>query len=331
MVRIRKAGYFDKLKLEKMISFLSSDAINQYTKVFMNFPFNVLHDFLPLNYKFLPESYVIEENKEIIGMVTLSPTIGNPTKLVISRLFLEHNYYSAGKQLIEYVIAKYGAKGAGTFLVTIDDSHEELLQLFTEGCGFRHCSSEQLWKMDSIRFSKESNTFFRPFKNSDAQAVAMIFNDSIITHFKHSIARTKDEYLEPFFKGLENNYKFKYVIEDENLKTVKAYLSLSTSDNINYILDVTTSPWYECSWEDILSFAINEISRRKKDFYLFVRVKKYTTTSESFENFLKEKEFRCIQNQLVLIKDFYKLIEEQSSQRIILFNEIKEKPVFKNL
>lgn len=330
MVRIRKTNYFDRFKLKKMISFLSSDAINHYTKVFMNFPFNTIHDLLPLNFKFLSESYVIEENKEIIGMVTVSPTAGNPFKLSISRLFLEHDYFNAGKQLIEFVISKYGAKGASSFIAKIDDSYDELLHLFTEGCGFRQCSSEQLWKMNTIRFSKSDNSFFRPFKNSDAQAVTMLFNDSIITHFKHSISRTKNEYLEPIFKGLKNDYKFKYVIEDENLKTVKAYFSLTTNDNLNYILDVTTSPWYDCSWDDILDFTINQISKRQRDFYLFVKVKKYTTTAESFEKYLVEKDFKCIQNQLVLVKDFYKLIKEtQPLHRVVLFNEINEKPVFK--
>lgn len=330
MVRIRKANYFDKFKLKKMISFLSSDIINHYTKVFMNFPFNTIHNLLPLSLKFLPESYVIDENKNIIGMVTVSPTAGNPYKLAISRLFLEHNYFNAGKQLIEFVIAKYGAKGATTFIARIDDSYDELLHLFIEGCGFRQCSSEQLWKMEEIRFSKENSTFFRPFKNSDAQAVAMLFNDSVITHFKHSISRTKNEYLEPIFSGLMENYKFKYVAEDEKLKTVKAYFSVITNDNLNYILDVTTSPWYDCSWEDILNFTINQISKRKKEFSLFVKVKKYTTTAESFEKYLIEKGFKCMQNQLVLVKDFYKLVkEEQPLHRVVLFNEINEKPVFK--
>lgn len=330
MVRIRKANYFDKFRLKKMISFLSSDAINHYTKVFMNFPFNIFHDVLPLSLKFLPESYVIEENKNIFGMVTLSPTVGNPFKLNISRLFLEQDYFNAGKQLLEYVISKYGAKGASTFIAKIDDSYDELLHLFAEGCGFRQCSSEQLWKMESIRFSKNDNSFIRPFKNSDSQAVAMLFNDSVITHFKYSISRTKNEYTEPVFKGLNNDYKLKYVVEDENLKTIKSYFSLTTSDNLNYILDVTTSPWYDCSWDDILNFTINQIAKRQKDFYLFVKVKKYTTTAENFEQYLVEKGFKCVQNQLVLIKDFYKLIKEtQPLHRVVLFNEINEKPVFK--
>lgn len=330
MVRIRKANYFDKFRLKKMISFLSSDAINHYTKVFMNFPFNTFHDLLPLGFKFLPESYVIEENKNIIGMVTLSPTAGNPFKLNISRLFLEQDYFNAGKQLIEYVISKYGARGASTFIAKIDDSYDELLHLFAEGCGFRQCSSEQLWKMESIRFVKNDNSFIRPFKNSDSQAVAMLFNDSVITHFKYSISRTKNEYTEPIFKGLNNDYKLKYVVEDENLKTIKSYFSLTTSDNLNYILDVTTSPWYDCSWDDILNFTINQIAKRQKEFYLFVKVKKYTTNAENFEQYLVEKGFKCVQNQLVLIKDFYKLTKEtQPLHRVVLFNEINEKPVFK--
>lgn len=329
MVRIRKATYFDKFKLKKMISFLSSDAINYYTKGFMNLPLNIIHDLLPLRLKFLPESHVIEENKQILGMVTILPTTGNPFKLQVSRLFLEQDYFNVGKQLVDFIVSKYGAKGASSFVAKVDESYDELLHLFVDGCCFRQCSSEQLWKMDTIRFSKTENTFFRPFKNSDAQAVAMIFNESVITHFKYSISRTKNEYLDPIFKGLKDS-KFKYVIEGENLKTVKAYFSITTSDNLNYILDVTTSPWHECSWDDILSFTINQISKRQKDFYLFVKVKKYTTTAEVFENYLIEKGFNCVQNQLLLVKDFYKVIKEaQPIQRVVLFNEINGKPVFK--
>jgi len=332
MARIRKPLFTDKYKLKKMISFLSTDAVNQYTKVLINSPFcPSLHDLLPQSMKFLPESYVLAEEKEIIGMITVSPSIGNPFRINISRLFLEQNYFNAGKQLIEFVISKYGAKGATSFIAAIDDSHNELLSLFIDGCGFRQCSSEQLWEMKTMHFTKTNDTFFRPFKNSDAQAVAMLFNDSVITHFKHSIEKTKDEYLDPLFQGLRNDYDLKYVIEDEKTKTIKAYFSLTTSDNLNYILDITTSPWYDCSYEDILDFTVGQMTRRKRDFCLFVKMKKYTTKAEIFEKFLLEKEFKCIQNQLILVKDFYRLIKEpQETHKVLLFNEINEKPVFKS-
>lgn len=312
-----------------MISFLSTDAVTQYTKVFTSCPFcSSLHDLLPQSLKFLPDSYVLEEEKELIGMITVSPRPGNPFRLKISRLFLEQNYFNAGKQLIEFVVSKYGAKGATGFCASIDDSHSELLSLFIDGCGFRQCSSKQLWKMNDLNFNKSDNTFFRPFKNSDAQAVAMLYNDSVITHFKHSIERTKNEYKDPLFLGLRNNYKFKYVIEDEKTKTIKAYFSLTTSDNYNYILDITTSPWYDCSYEDIFNFTISQMTRRKHDFSLFVKLKKFTTKADVFEKFLLDKGFSCVQNQLILVKDFYKIIKEpQESRKILLFNELNEKPV----
>ena len=88
MVRIRKANYLDKFRLKKMISFLSNDAINHYTKALMNMPFNFIHDFLPLKMKFLHESHVLEEDGNIIGMSKVSSSPGNHFKLLINSLFL---------------------------------------------------------------------------------------------------------------------------------------------------------------------------------------------------------------------------------------------------
>ncbi len=73
---------------------------------------------------------------------------------------------------------------------------------------------------------------------------------------------------------MKDDCQFKYVIEDENLKTLKAYFSITTTDNFNYTLDIANSAWYDCSLDDILNFTVNQISRRKKDFTLFVKVKK---------------------------------------------------------
>lgn len=331
MARIRKLYYFDKPKVKKMISFLGNDAMDQFTKVLMNDPFGIIHYALPLKFKFLPESYVLIDDKETRGMITVSPTHGNPFKLDITRLFFDQNYYNVGKQLLEFVIARYGAKGATSFNVAIDECHDELLHLFTDGCGFRQCSSEQLWKMNSIHFEKCENSFFRPFKNSDAQAVAMLFNDSVIPHFRPYLAKMKNEYNEANFQGLSSASKFRYVMEDKSTNTILAYCSITTFDNLNYILDITTSAWYDLSYDDIFNFAINQISRRKKEFYLFVKSKKYTNTAEQFENYLNEKDFKCVQNQIILVKDFYRVIKETapSSQRVVLFSEATGRPAFK--
>ena len=103
-------------------------------------------------------------------------------------LFLDENGYDTGRQLISYVIAKYGAMGANTFTVKVDENHEELLELFSKGCGFRVCASEQLWKMEEVKLTSQSldKGFFRPFKNSDASVAASIHNELISPYFRFS-------------------------------------------------------------------------------------------------------------------------------------------------
>src|SRR5574344_67864 len=293
MAKIRRANFFDKFELKKMVSFLGSDAVSLYTKAFMNFPFNFLHEVLPLKLKFLSETFVLEEKKELSGMITVSTVKGNHSKIFINRLFLSHDYFNTGKQLIDFIMAKFGAKGANAFLCLIDDSYSELLHLFSEGCGFRQCSSEQLWKLADIK---------------------------IVNEYKESV-----------FRGLTSDIEFQYIVEDEALKTILAHLSVSTSDNQNYILEITDTPWHECPYEDILNFAVKEISKRNKKFSLFIKLKKYMTTAENLEKFLQEKGAVCVQNQILMVKDFYKVIQNaELNQKIVLFNEIKEKPVFKS-
>lgn len=311
-----------------MVSFLGSDAINHYAQAFLSFPFSLLHEILPLKRKFLPESYVLEENNEMIGMITVSPCIGNPLRLHINRLFLDGNYHDAGKQLIEYIIAKYGAKGANNFIAAIDIAYTELMALFTEGCGFRQCSSEQLWRPEILKISAPCSTNFRTMRPSDAQQVADLFNDSVINHFRHSLAKIKTEYAEPFFYGLSSTYKIKFVHEEND--KIQTYFSLTTKDNHNYILDITQSPWHTCPFDDIIAFSVNQLTRRQKNFTLLVKVKKYTTNADALEAYLQEKSFKCVQNKNILIKDFYKLIKEpEQARKIVLFNDISEKPVFK--
>lgn len=330
MARIKKVGYFDILRLKKKISFLSTNVLKHYTKVFMNFPLGVFHEFLPIKFKFLPESYIIQENKEILGLITISPTPGNPYRLVITRFFLEQDCFNEGKQLIDFVIAKYGAKGATSFISTVDDSYDELLYLFADECGFRQCSSEQLWKLEEIRFSNASEVFIRPFKNSDAKAAAECFNDSVITHFKYSISKSKEEYSEPLFSGLSEHYKLRFVLEDENRKSINAFFSIKTADNSNYILNITNSGWCECPYEEILKFSVNQISRRSKKFNLFVKLNNYTSTAELLETYLKSIGAKCFQNQLILVKDFHRVVKDpEFSNKIALFSSIYEKPVFK--
>jgi len=322
MAIIRQLNYFDIPKIKKMTEYCSSDDSDRFAKELRSEVVKFVHRIFPLKYKFLPESYIFLGQDEMLGIITVLPTMGNPYKINITRLIFKNNAYDIGKQLVDYVIAKYGAKGANSFSVTVDASHEELFNLFLNQCGFRHCSSENLWKIENFNHKDFHPASFRVCQNSDAKKVSELFNGELNPLYKPSLLRIKSEFKEPLFEGITNFYKNRYVLEEPAHRRIIAYLSITTSDNTNFILDLTTNNGYDVSYDEILSFALNEISIRKTVFYPFIKQRKYTKTAERFEEYLTNKNFNCIQTQNVLVKDLYKPIKQKENiLNVFLFGE----------
>ena len=145
---------------------MCTDENDKLAKSIMEEPLGLINAMLPLRFKFKSESFIYVENKEILGIITIARTSGNPYKINITRLIFKENLYDIGKQLVEFAIHKYGAKGATSFTVTIDECHDELFNLFINGCGFRQCASETLWKIEKPSPEK-TNFHWRYAQNSE--------------------------------------------------------------------------------------------------------------------------------------------------------------------
>lgn len=336
MAKIRGLALPDIPKLKKMISMISNmnsaDAGFGY-KSYVPFPLNLINRLLPLSCKFAPDSYIAIEDDKICGLVTLKAQEKNPQSWRITKLFLDENGYDVGRQLVSFVIARYGAMGANTFSVKVDENHEELLELFSKGCGFRVCASEQLWKMTEFKVGSSSldKGFFRPFKEADSKAAASIHNDLIFPHFRYSLAKKPEEYENIIFSGLHKTSYFKYVIEDGSEHAIKGYFCIQTDDNENFTLDVDLVSAFDGYLEDVINFSISQIMMRRKKFNLYFLNKKYQTNGAKTEKFLSENGFKNVKNQIILVKDYYKRIaeDERYSKPAIAFSEITRKPAFK--
>ncbi len=336
MAKIRGLALPDIPKLKKMISMISNmnsaDAGFGY-KSYVPFPLNLINRLLPLSCKFAPDSYIAIEDDKICGLVTLKAQEKNPQSWRITKLFLDENGYDVGRQLVSFVIARYGAMGANTFSVKVDENHEELLELFSKGCGFRVCASEQLWKMTEFKVGSSSldKGFFRPFKDADSKAAASIHNDLIFPHFRYSLAKKPEEYENIIFSGLHKTSYFKYVIEDGSEHAIKGYFCIQTDDNENFTLDVDLVSAFDGYLEDVINFSISQIMMRRKKFNLYFLNKKYQTNGAKTEKFLSENGFKNVKNQIILVKDYYKRIaeDERYSKPAIAFSEITRKPAFK--
>ena len=309
MTKIRKLYYFDKKNMQEMIPFLNNK--DAYTSNIMFNPFIPLHHLLPLRFKFLPESYVLKDKKEIKGLITVTPSRGPMKKMKIQRLFFEENCYDDAAELIQYVVSKYKAMGTSSFIVKIDDYLPELIKLFITRCNFTQISYEKLWKINKYNIVEYNKKDFRQYKNSDASTVSNLYNESLLPHFRPLLSRDARELKESIFKGLSYYTEYRYVIEDKKSKNISAFISIKTSDNENYILDITKSSWQDIDLDTIISFAYKQIEKRNKKFNLYIKTKKFTQMGEKEEEEFLNRKFECVQNQIVLTNSSAKIIKDE--------------------
>lgn len=308
MTKIRKLYYFDKKNTKEMISFLNNR--DTYINRIMFNPLILLHHLLPLRFKFLPESYVLKDGKEIKGLITVAPSRCPKKKMEIQKLFFEENRYDYAEELIQFAVSKYKAMGTASFIVKIDDYLPELLRLFVAKCGFSQISYEKLWKIKEIKDADYNPKMLRSFRNSDAQTVASLYNESLLPHFRPLLGKGAKEFKDFPFKGLSYFSEYKYILEDRKTKNVIGFVSIRTADNENYIVDITQSSWVEVDINAVVNYAYHQIQKRKKHFNLYITTKKYAQTGEKYEKQFMEDKFECIQNQIVLTNSSAKIIRD---------------------
>lgn len=328
MRKIRKLNFFDRPKLKKIMSFMQSNGGTEFLDLMTNVFPGHLHYFLPLKYKFLNESYLLAEDKNVLGLITTNTFNGNPYKINITQLMFRENAYEDAQQMIEFIIAQYGALGAHTFFALIDERFTELGKVLTNTCGFRQCSSEQIWEVTKKRYKKPRSLTYRRFKNTDAKAVAEIYNDTLMTIYKPSLNRLDSEFCEGLCSGLKYQTEYRYVIE-ENSKII-GYFKITTPDNENYTVDFNYSNGYEIDFDNIMYLVKREIIKRQRHFKLFVKLKNYINTNDSQKTYFESKGFKCRSTKILLTKDFFKQVKVFSNEeRFSLMGGLNNSPTFK--
>lgn len=309
MSRIRKLYYFDKKNAQEMISFLNNSVYDNYINHIMFNPFIPLHHLLPLNLKFLPESYVLKDKHDIKGLITIAPVNCHIKKMEIQKLLFEEGSIDDAIELVQYVVSKYKAIGAVSVMVRVDDYLSDLLSMFVNKCGFSQISYEKLWRINKFIDEDYDKKEFRLFRNSDAKSVACLYNDSLQPHFRPLLGKEAKEFEESLFKGLSYYSEYKYIIEDKNSKNMIGGLSIRTSDNENFVIDIIHTGWVEININSVISFASAQIKKRKKRFGLFIKTKQYTNTGGVLEKKFEENGFECIQNQIVLTNSSARILK----------------------
>lgn len=286
------------------------DSVNSYRFS----PFLFVQEPIPLGLRFLQENFLAVDGKNVLGLISTSIEKGVPSRIKIDELVFEEDVYDVAKQLIEYVISYYGAKGAGSFFVKVSDIYSDLLNLFVSQYNFRQCSYEKLWKVSRRKYEDyDYNLNVRSFRNSDAAPLAMMYNEALVSHFRPSLSLTAKSFKECLCRGLKNGDEYRYVIEDDNSSNLLAYISISTKDNENYILEVVHTAWYQAPLDDIIAFACAQIKKRNLNFTLYIKSKKYTVTGMDYEEYCIANKFLQSQTSVLLVKDYYNTVNSKTN------------------
>ena len=310
-----------------MISFLNNG--DNYINHIMFNPFVPFHHLLPLRFKFIPESYVLKDNREMKGFITVAPTRCPMKQMEIQKLLFEENCYEDAGELIQYVVSKYKAMGTASFIVRIDDYLPELVRLFVSKCGFSQISYEKLWGIELNNDEKAEDykekfnpKMFREFRNTDAPVISTMYNEQLLPHFRPLLGKDVKEFKDVVFTGLSYFSEYKFVYRNKKSKNILAYLSIKTSDNENYVLDIIQTSWEEVSIDEFIAFACYQIKKRKKNAKLFIKSKKYTQQGENYEKDFLERKFECVQNQIVLTNSSARIIkEEEHAKKFTVLNQ----------
>ena len=325
MAKIRRFNISHFKKVQKMVSSISPDEKISYSGTILGGFVDIFQDFMPLALRKSPESYiVVNENNDVKAFITIEVTKGNKHKWFVKQLFLDKNSFDEGKQLIGYVVAKYGALGADTFCVLIDENDETSAELFSKRCGFRLCSREVVWHAPNFDLNSSYKwSDFCKLSNFEAKKVADFFNDGILPHFRFSLEQDVDEFKSPIFKNPFKKYAQKFILKN-NDKSVLAYLEYHYVNQKDFLVDLIVTKPFESEYLPILKSVISHLKSIVPNGNIFVLNRNYMTSAKTFEDMLYDNGFEKTQIKMLLVKDFYKPLktEEPIVNPAVIFNEI---------
>lgn len=325
MAKIRRFNISHFKKVQKMVSSISPDEKISYSGTILGGVLDIFQDFMPLALRKSPESYiVVNENNDVKAFITIEVTKGNKHKWFVKQLFLDKNSFDEGKQLIGYVVAKYGALGADTFCVLIDENDETSAELFSKRCGFRLCSREVVWHASDIDLNSTYKwADFCKLSNFEAKKVADFYNDAILPHFRFSLEQDIDEFKSPILKNPFKKYPQKFVLKN-NDKSILAYLEYHFVNQTDFLVDLIVTKPFENEYLPILKTVISHLKELVSNGNIFVLNRNYMTSAKSFEDVLYGCGFEKAQIKMLLVKDFYKPLktEEPIVNPAVIFNEI---------
>jgi hypothetical protein len=333
MAKIRKINFFDNLKRKNFDDYINSACFSkpEYEKLTQFFPINFIHNFLPANLKFLEETYIAVEEGKILGAISLEVDGSTKVRWKINSLLLTENSIYMAKQLVDFVVNKYGAVGIEVFLAIVNENNTEIVSLFKEACGFRTCAGIQIRKNDNpanISFDYNLDDF-RNYQESDIDELVEINTRNLFTQFRPTLLKSKTDFKRAYLLSGKNNTLKILTVNDK----IAGYFKIFTTNDNDFWLDAVVSEPYIEHYTNILGYARDFVLKKNKNAVLYVYAKKYRQTCQKFIEILDSGQFKIINTNHVLVKDYWKPLkinEGVEEKAFMFFKDMSSPACFKS-
>ncbi|MEW5822138.1 MAG: hypothetical protein AB1782_18230 [Cyanobacteriota bacterium] len=288
-----------------------------------------VHSYLPLNWRFLQETYVAVDNKEIIGIIGLIHDCRLKQRWKINQLLLKPHSYEVGKLLIDYIVNKYGAEGVETFLSEVDSGDTDAQDLFKNACGFRQCTVNHLYQFNLEGKLPEEVILpdIRTVSLADNAKLFDLYLECLTPQTKISLEKSVEDFSFSLTKSIKDKINGlsteSWILENPENKSAIAYATSTTTDNRVFYINIITSLPYTEYFRDILYYLARYAGLKNKNSTLLINICEAIQGHKKYAEILKDIGIPDIQTTYVLVKDYWRPLKERKpiATPIIIFPE----------
>lgn len=315
MAKIRSLGLKERKQVLALLNhFYGQENEQPILKGFHSYtlPFHALNDLCPPSFKLFPSIYVALEDDQVLGLVWLAQDGHRKERWKIEQVIINPDAYAAfdvAKQLLYYVINKYGAMGVETFVARVNPHYHEGLSLLKD-CGFRHSTKLHTYQWQGVRPDAiDTHISIKGLRDAhcgDSRKLQELHSETLLPEIRMSLRKAPDD-LQPNlitaigqrFKG--NFYK-RWVVAPGNRDYLYGSVSIETHDYKQFDLGLMVSPGWEAGLNDLLLFGLQKIYQCSST--PTIKVISYDFQRSKIEA-LEALGFAYSDTQEVLIKDYW--------------------------
>lgn len=326
MIRVAKYSDFEIIKTIFGVAFDEEykqrgvDIVQKISKLQQVYPILKVLALFPNPYQHIFNVYVCEHEKQVVGLIQISPRNKGQTQWHIENIAVLPEFRGKGiaHDLINYVFEIYGKKGALRFTLEVDIKNKSVIRLY-ESLGFRHYCTVYYYRLPVTNKLSETVSLpfnLRAYKSSDCNALFELYTATIPVELRMVEQRVLSDFQENTFeylyKHLKEQLKYSnnehFVIENSNntSEIIASIVITAQYRKLPHVIRVLIHPAYsDILTEDLIKYTLSYLTQYPSRQVLIAALEQQKEKRKSLEklNFKQiTADYMMVRDNLLILK-----------------------------